>query len=289
MRTTGPYHSLAYWCLAETDWKWDIDKICQVALELGFDALELVPPEFWPTVQAYGLRNALAANGMPDPPFSKGVNNPRYHDEVISHSKEVIDRCPEFRVPNIIAFTGYRWRDATNPESEIIPDAEAVTNSVKALRELATYSSGKGVTICLEHLNSRDDSHPMKGHPGYHGDDLDLCAEIVRQVGSEQVKLLFDIYHVQVMHGDVIRRLRKLAPLLGHVHTAGNPGRGELDDRQEIYYPAIVEALHDIGYERFIGHEFIPTRNPMEGLMQALEVCKATSLGEGSENVARRT
>ena len=278
MRTKGPFHSLAYWCLAETEWKWNIDKICQVALDLGFDGLELVPREHWPKVDAYGLRNALAANGMPDPPFSTGVNNPRYHDQVIGQSKATIDQCSEFRVPNMIAFTGYKWRDATDPESGTIPEAEAITNSVKALREIGRYASGKGVTICLEHLNTRDDSHPMKGHPGYQGDNLDLCAEIVRQVESEHVKLLFDIYHVQVMHGDVIRRLRKVAPLVGHVHTAGNPGRGELDERQEIFFPAIVEALQDIAYDRFIGHEFIPTRDPLEGLVQALRVCKATSL-----------
>jgi hydroxypyruvate isomerase len=211
---------------------------------------------------------------MPDPPFAKGVNNRNYHDEVITRSKSAIDRCVEFRVPNVIAFTGYKWLDAENPQSGAISDAEAIENSVRALRSLGEYAGSKGVTVCLEHLNSRDDSDPMKGHPGYHGDNLDLCAEIIRRVASEHVKLLFDIYHVQVMHGDVIRRMRGLAGLIGHVHIAGNPGRGELCSTQELFYPAIVKTLGEIGYQGFIGHEFIPVGDPIESLSEALQACE---------------
>ena len=109
----------------------------------------------------------------------------------------------------------------------------------------------KKVNVCIEHLNSRDHSHPMKGHPGYQGDDLDYVAEIIRRVGSPRVKLLFDIYHVQIMNGDLIRRLEQTKDILGHVHTAGNPGRGELDDKQEIQYPprdekALRDRLHGL-------------------------------------------
>jgi hydroxypyruvate isomerase len=113
----------------------------------------------------------------------------------------------------------------------------------------------------------------MKGHPGYQGDDLDFVADIVRQVGSPRVRLLFDIYHVQVMHGDVIRRMESCRDIIGHVHTAGNPGRGELDDNQEINFPPILRKLVELGYDGYVGHEFIPNRDPLAGLRQAVELC----------------
>ena len=131
--------------------------------------------------------------------------------------------------------------------------------------ELAGHAEKRGVTICLEHLNTRDSTHPMKGHPGYQGDDLDWVADIVRRVDSPRVKLLFDIYHVQIMHGDVIRRLEECRDIIGHVHTAGNPGRGELDDGQEIQYIPIMRKLLDIQYTGYVGQEFIPTRDPTGG------------------------
>src|SRR5690606_30241589 len=111
----------------------------------------------------------------------------------------------------------------------------------------------------LEHLNSRDESHPMKGHPGYFGDDLERCVNLIKRVGSPNMKLLFDIYHVQIMHGDVIRRIRQYNELIGHYHTAGNPGRGELDDSQEINYPAIMRAILETRYQGYVAQEFIPT------------------------------
>jgi hydroxypyruvate isomerase len=113
----------------------------------------------------------------------------------------------------------------------------------------------------------------MKGHPGYQGDDIDYVADIVRRVGSPRVKVLFDIYHVQIMHGDVIRRMDECRDVIGHVHTAGNPGRGELDDQQEIQFPPIMRKLLEIGYTGYVGHEFIPTRDPLVGLRQAVQVC----------------
>ena len=144
---------------------------------------------------------------------------------------------------------------------------------MKNLKELARTAEKAGVTVCLEHLNTRDASHPMKGHPGYQGDDLDYCAEIIRKVGSPRVKLLFDVYHVQIMHGDLVRRIEQLKDLIGHVHTAGNPGRGELDAQQEIAYPAVMRKLVEVKYAGYVGHEFIPTRNPREGLAEAIRVC----------------
>ena len=131
----------------------------------------------------------------------------------------------------------------------------------------------KGVTICIEHLNTRDDSHPMKGHPGYQGDKIDYVCDIARAVGSPNMKVLFDIYHVQIMDGDVIRRIEQCKDVIGHIHTAGNPGRKELDDTQEINYPPIMRKLLDIGYKGHVGQEFIPTGDPMKGLVEAVELC----------------
>ena len=114
----------------------------------------------------------------------------------------------------------------------------------------------------------------MKGHPGYFGDDVDFCVELIRQIGSAHFKLLFDVYHVSIMNGDIIRRLDQYRDLIGHIHTAGNPGRGELDDTQEINYPAVMRALVACGYHDFVAHEFIPTWNdPILALRQAAMVC----------------
>jgi hydroxypyruvate isomerase len=267
--------SLAYWCLNAPPWGWDIDRICESAVALGCPSVELVPPELWPTLRKYGLTCALAHNGMPDPVFQKGLNNPRYHDEVITRTKHAIDQAADFGVPNVICFTGYKWRDAEDPASGEISLEDGAASSVKAMKDLGAYAQKKHVTLCLEHLNTRESSDPMKGHPGYQGDDVDYCAEILKQVDSNHVKLLFDIYHVQIMHGDVIRRLQQYRGLIGHVHTAGNPGRGELDDHQEVNYPAIMRALLDIGYKGYVGQEFIPTRDPFLGLTQAVSLCDA--------------
>ena len=265
--------SLAYWCLNATDWKWDIDRICQAAVSLGCRSVELAPPELWPVVAKYGLRNALALNGMPDPVFAKGLNNLSYHEEIFARTKQTVDRCADFGIPNVIAFTGYKWRDADDPASGEIPKAEGAENTIQGIRELARYAAPRGVTIVLEQLNTRDDSHPMKGHPGYQGDDMDYCAEIIRRVDSPHAKLLFDVYHVAIMNGDIIRRLRQYGKWIGHIHVAGSPGRGELDGRQEIHYPGVMRALLEIGYEGYVGQEFIPTRDPDQGLAEAVTLC----------------
>src|SRR5579871_1205331 len=265
--------SLAYWCLNATSWNWDIHQVCEAACRLGCRSVELVPPDLWPVIRGYGLENAIAHNGMPDPVFQKGLNNLRYRDEVVERTKKTINQCAEAGIPNVIAFTGYKWLDASDPSSGEISLAEGAANTVKGLRELADYGASRGVTVCLEHLNSRDASDPMKGHPGYQGDDIDYCAEIIRQVGSPFAKLLFDIYHVAIMNGDVIRRIRQYGAYIGHVHTAGVPGRGELDDRQEVHYPAVMRALLEAGYQGYVGQEFIPTRDPEEGLRKAVSWC----------------
>jgi len=266
-------HSVVFWCFNIAGDHWDIERTCRVATQLGVKSIELSGPETWPTIRKHGLTIALAPNGMPDAPFMKGFNNPRYHGQVIAATTKMIDACADAGVPSVIAFTGYKYRDADDPTSGEISLEEGAANCVQGLKEIAGHAEKKGVTICLEHLNTRDDTHPMKGHPGYQGDDVDVVAGIVRRVGSERVKLLFDVYHVQVMNGDLIRRLEECKDVIGHVHTAGNPGRGELDEHQEINFPAVMRKLVAIGYQGYVGHEFIPTRDPLAGLRQAVDAC----------------
>jgi sugar phosphate isomerase/epimerase len=266
-------HSVVHWCFNSAGEKWSIDRTCEVAKALGCLSVEIVGPEDWPTLRKHGLVCAIAPNGMPGAPFMKGFNNRRYHDELQTRMGKMIDDCAVGGCPSVIAFTGYKWNDADNPASGEIPRDEAFANCVAGLKKLAVHAEKKGVTVCLEHLNTRDDSHPMKGHPGYHGDDVDWVAKIVRTVGSPRVKILFDIYHVQVMHGDVMRRMEQCADVIGHVHTAGNPGRAEMDDTQEINFPPILRKLVSLKYAGYVGHEFIPTRDPVAGLKQAISLC----------------
>jgi hydroxypyruvate isomerase len=150
---------------------------------------------------------------------------------------------------------------------------EGAANCVAGFKKIAPYAEKKGVTINLEMLNTRETSHPMKGHPGYQGDHIDYCVDILREVDSPRIKLLYDIYHAQIMDGDHIRRIRQHKDFIGHVHTAGNPGRGELDDKQEINYPPILRALLEVGYDGYVGQEFIPTSDPLQGLYQAVSLC----------------
>lgn len=265
--------SIVFWCFNSAGEMWTLEETCQVARDLGCPALEIVAPEEWGTLRKYGLACALAPNGMPGAPFVKGFNNPRYHAEVIAATKASIDACAAAGFPNVIAFTRYKWRDAEDPASGELSADEGRVNCITGLKQVVGYAEKKGVTLCLEHLNTRDGTHPMKGHPGYQGDDVDFVAGIIRTVGSPRLKLLFDIYHVQIMHGDVIRRIEENKDIIGHVHTAGNPGRGELDSKQEINYPPILEKLLAIGYQGYVGQEFIPTRDPRAGLREAVQLC----------------
>lgn len=254
--------------------QWSLDELCQAAVELGAQGIELVGPDDWPTMKRYGLACGMSVNGMPDPPYEKGLNNPRYQEEVITRTRQRIEECGEAGVKNVIAFTGFEHRNLDNPDAGIIPLDEGAANTVAGLKELALHAEKHNVTICVEHLNSRFENDDFRGHPGYQGDDIDYCADIIREVGSSHVKLLFDIYHVQIMNGDLITRIKEFGTdLIGHIHTAGVPNRRELDNQQELNYPAIMQALLDIGYEGYVGHEFIPTRDPMDGLREAMDLC----------------
>ncbi|MFO0908122.1 MAG: TIM barrel protein [Isosphaeraceae bacterium] len=254
--------SLVHWCFAP---HFDVPKMIQVARQLGCGSIELIEPKYFPQLKDAGLECAIGQIDMgADPPFVKGFNNPKYRAQVLKATRDAIDACSAFGYKNVIAFTGM---------AEDIPADVGAANCVAGFKEIVGYAEKKNVTLCLEMLNTRATDHPMKGHPGYQGNHTEYCVDIIERVGSSHLKLLFDVYHVQIMDGDVIRRIRQHKNVIGHVHTAGNPGRGELDDKQEIAYKPIMEALIEVGYKGYVGQEFIPTRDPLAGLEQAVALC----------------
>jgi hydroxypyruvate isomerase len=265
--------SLASWCLATVGWS--VDEMIAAARALGCPSVELVDPPDWPKLEAAGLTCAIALNGMPGAPFIKGLNNRAYRDEVVGRTKGMIDACAGSNgiCRQVIAFTGYVYRDVDDPAKGTISREEGFESCVTGLRMLGEHAGKAGVTISLEQLNTRDDTHEMKGHPGYQGDDIDWVADIIKAVDLPSVKLLFDVYHVQIMNGDIVRRIHQYKDLISHVHTAGNPGRGELHLDQEIDYAPVMKALLAIGYEGYVGQEFIPTGDPMTGLREAVRIC----------------
>ncbi len=248
--------SVAHWCFEKY---WDVEQMCRIAKQLGCKSIELIDPKHWPTLRKHGLVCAIHGSHG----FDKGMNNPNYHDMCLAKLRDSIDACSEYGFPNVITFTGFR---------ENIRDDAGIRNCVNGYKKIIRYAEAKKVNLCLEILNSRVNVE-MQGHPGYQGDHTDYCMEIVKKVGSPRMKLLFDIYHVQIMDGDIIARIRQYKDYIGHYHTAGNPGRRELDDKQEINYKPIMEEIAKTGYTGYVGQEFIPTRDPLEGLSEAVALC----------------
>jgi hydroxypyruvate isomerase len=165
---------------------------------------------------------------MPDPGLAHKLNKEKHHEEILDRTRRMIEPCADAGVPNMIAFTGYNWLGVDDPEGGEISKTEGPSTR-PGLRELAKFASPGNVTLVLEQLNTRDDSHPMKGHPGYQGDDIDCCAEIVRRVDSPHVKLRF-VCHAAIMNGDVSGNMPS-----EHIHVAGVPGRGEPDGSQRVH------------------------------------------------------
>ena len=251
-------HSVMGWCFNPMPTE-DLITACH---RMGMTAMEGINTKYYPRLRQLGMKPSLVGSHG----FTNGPANRANHPQCIARIREGIDTAVEFDAPGVITFTGMREAGLT--------DEEMARNCVDCWKEVAGYAEEKGVNLCLEHLNSRDDTHPMKGHPGYFGDHVDFCVELIRRVGSPRMKLLFDIYHVQIMDGDVIRRLRQHREVIGHIHTAGVPGRGELDDSQELNYPPIMRTLLDLGYTGYTAHEFIPTwDDPLASLRHGVQVC----------------
>ncbi len=256
--------SVMGWCFKPMD-AMTLAKHCK---RIGIEAIEGISSKDYDAVKQIGLKISLVGSHG----FANGPVDTDNHSEVEKKLREGIDLAVKYGAPNVITFTGMRKAG--------ISDAAARKNCLDCWKRVLPYAEEKKIGIVLEHLNSEehlDESgkvHPMKGHPGYWGDDLHLCAELVNEVGSDSFRLLFDIYHVQIMNGDLIRNINRYHELVGHYHTAGNPGRRELDDLQEINYPPVIRAIIETGYQGYIAQEFIPTSDdPVASLQQAFDVC----------------
>ena len=230
--------------------------------DIGLVAMEGIDSSHYPMVRELGLAVSLVGSHG----FARGPFNPAHHAFVEEKLREGIDLAVKVNCKNVITFTGMREPGIT--------DEEGARNCVAAWKRVIAHAEQNKVNLCLEHLNSRDNSHPMKGHPGYFGDNVDFCVELIKRVDSPNMKLLFDIYHVQIMNGDVIRRLRLYKDYIAHYHTAGVPGRGELDEAQEVNYPAVMKAILETGYRGYVAQEFIPTwSDRVAALRHAAKVC----------------
>ena len=247
--------SVIHWCFKPMT----PEELAGHAAKMGMSSVELVLPEFWPALKKLGLTCAIA----PSHGFAKGFAQPSEHDECIKILRERIDNCADFGVKSVITFSGFRSG---------LADEVCLKNTIDGLKKIVGYAEQKKVTLCVEMLNSRVDVQ-MKGHPGYFLDNMETAVNVCKTIGSERLKVLFDIYHVQIMHGDIITRLKQHMPYIGHIHTAGNPGRGEIDDTQEINYPPIMRAIAESGYKGFVGQEFIPVRDKVASLNQAVKIC----------------
>jgi len=236
-----------------------LERLCQVAVALGIKSVELVKPEDWPLLKKYGLLNALA----PSHGFVKGFNDKANHEMCIAEIRKSVDACAEAGFPSVITFSGFR---------DGIPDDVGLENTVEGLKKVIGYAEQKKINLCIEVLNSRVAAE-MKGHPGYMGDTVEWCGEVCKRIASPRMKMLFDIYHVQIMQGDIITRIRQWKDYIGHYHTAGVPGRNELDDNQELNYPPIMRAIVETGYKGYVAQEFIPTRDPVQSLSEAVKLC----------------
>ena len=247
--------SVIYWCFKPMT----VPELAQHASEMAIKSVELVPTEHWPMLKKLGLICAMT----PSHGFAKGFAHKEEHAECLDTLRKRIDDSAEAGFPNIITFSGFRRG---------ISDDEGMNNMVNGLKQIIGHAEKKKINVCLEMLNSRVNIE-MKGHPDYFCDKIETAVEVCKRVGSERMKVLFDIYHVQIMQGDLITRIKQFAPYIGHYHTAGVPGRGELDNNQEINYTALMNAIVETGYKGFVGQEFIPTREKVASLNEAVKLC----------------
>ncbi len=229
---------------------------CAAVAEMGLPAIDLLEAPEWDIAAEHGLVCSMGYGGGGT--IEDGLNVRANHDAIIANLRRALPQAAERHVPNLITFFGNRRG---------MGDPEATRNCVDALRRLAPAAEEHGVTICVELLNSKVD------HPDYQGDRTPFGAEIIRAVDSPRVKLLNDIYHMQIMEGDVIRTIRDYAADIAHYHTGGVPGRHELDENQELQWATICRAIVETGFEGYVAHEFVPTRDPLTSLREAVALC----------------
>lgn len=259
---------VANWCFTNASPQpWSLDKLLGQCRRLGLPGVELLRPEHWPLLKEHDLVCAAT----PSHGFVRGMNHTGHHPECLAALKKAIKATADAGFPNVMTFTGMA-DTSDHPAGGKVGAEEGMENCIKGYRTIAPYAADLGVAMVLEPLNSRV-TEDMRGHPGYQGAHIDYCAEIVREVASPGLKLLFDVYHVQIMDGDLVRRIHQHKDLIGHVQIAGNPGRGPLGPGQEINYPAVMRAFAEIGYDGYVGHEWIPTGDPAKQLEEAVKIC----------------
>ncbi|MBM3746796.1 MAG: TIM barrel protein [Acidobacteria bacterium] len=233
-----------------------IEEMAQAAVRLGLKGLDLIGEKDWPVLKQYGLVPTMVPSAGHS--LSDGVNRKERHDEIEKPYREMLIKAAAAGAPNIIVMSGNR---RGLPDEQGIENCAAFLNRVKALAE------DKGITICMELLNSK------VNHPDYQCDHTVWGVEVMKRVNSPRVKLLYDIYHMQIMEGDIIRTIRQNIQHIGHFHTAGNPGRHEIDETQELNYRPIAQAIVDAGYTGYLAHEYSPLKDPIESLNRAIEIC----------------
>ncbi len=234
-----------------------LEDLCRASVEIGIKSVEIVGPEDWPVLKEYGLSCAMPRAG--DIGLERGFSDPKYHDELEASFKESIPKVAEAGHDIVILFSGNR---------DGMDDETGLRNCEEGIKRIISTAERHNVTLCLEPLNSK------RNHPDYFVDNTPLGVELCDRIGSDRFKLLYDIYHMQIMEGDVIQTIRDYHEYIAHYHTGGVPGRNELDESQELYWPAIMEAIVETGYDGYVGQEFVPTwDDPIEALRHGVEVC----------------
>ena len=237
----------------------NIEDCCRKAAALGIRGFDLIGPADWPTLKKYGLVPSMYPPG-PGGTIPDALNRKENHDRLEKDLRAAIDESAANGVPNVITFSGNRRGMA---------DAEGADNCVAFLNKVKAQAEDKGITICMEYLNSK------VNHKDYMFDHIAWGVDVMKRVNSPRVKILFDIYHAQIMDGDIVRNIRDHFQWIGHFHTGGNPGRHEIDQTQELNYPFVMQAIVDLGYTGFVSHEYSPSpgNDPVQTLEKAIEIC----------------
>ena len=243
--------SVARWCYS----KISLDDLAKAGADMGLSGIDLISHDEWPTAQKYGLVPAMTPGAGTIP---EGWNRTENHDRLEKEMRENIERATAAKVPNVITFSGNRKGMADDIGKE---------NCIVGLNRVKKAAEESGVTICLELLNSKIDHHD------YMCDHTVWGVDVMKAVASPRVKLLYDIYHMQIMEGDIIRTIRNNIQYIGHFHTGGVPGRHELDDTQELQWRTVAKAIADLNFQGYFAHEFVPTKDPLTSLRSAVELC----------------
>ena len=249
-------HSVCKWCYG----KIPLEEFCKASKEMGIKSVELLGPAEWPTLKAHGLTCAMVSNPTVDGlgGINKAFNRVEHHDKLLTVYEDLISKASAAGLENVICFSGNRAG---------LDDEKGIENCATGLKRLMKFCEEKKITLVMELLNSRVD------HKDYQCDKSAWGIELCKRIGSERFKLLYDIYHMQIMEGDVIATIKRSHQYFAHYHTGGVPGRNEIDDSQELYYPAIMKAIVATGFKGHVAQEFIPKRDPLTSLKQGVGIC----------------